>query len=104
MNPKVLKNGITSWFHNQPDCFKPYILLKNLNKRLVLTDQKFFILGSSFIKIGNLLSFIKLFKYASTMSICFIKNLKSVDMAKKIFSNLWRIVRANISLKSMLNI
>ena len=77
------------------------MLLKSLNKKPALTDQKSFILGSSFIKIGHLLSPIKFSKYAPTMSICSIKNPKSIDIAKKILSDLLRTIGANISLKSM---
>ena len=74
---------------------------KSLNKKPALTNQKSFILGTSFIKIGSLLFPIKLFKYASTMSIYSIKNPKSVDIAKKIFSDLRRIFSINVSLKLM---
>ena len=101
VNPKVLKNAMTFWFHNRPDCFKPYMLLKSLNKRPALTDRKSFIPGGSFIKIGSSLSPIHLSKYAPTMSICSIKNPKSADMARKILSDLRRTVGANVSLKSM---
>ena len=101
VNLKVLKNAITFWFHNQPNCFKPYILFKSLNEKPTLTNWKFFILSYSFIKIGSLLSSIKLSKYALTMSICSIKNLKTIDIAKKILSNLHYTVGANILLKSM---
>ena len=77
------------------------MLFKSLNKKLALTDQKSFILGCSFIKISSLLSLIKLSKYAPTMSICSIKNSKSIDMAKNILSDLWYTVGTNILLKLM---
>ena len=95
---------MTFWFHNQPNCFKQYILFKNLNKKIVLIDQKFFILDNSFIKIGNLLFPIKLFKYALIIFIYSIKNPKSTNIAKKFFSNLQYIIRTNVLLKLMPNI
>ena len=104
INLKILKNAITFWFHNQPNYFKLYIFLKSLNKKPTLTNQKSFIPSVSFIKIGILLSSIKFFKYTLIMAICFIKNPKSADMAKKILSDLWRIVGTNVLLKSMLGI
>lgn len=99
VNLKILKNGITFWFQNQPDYFKLYMIFKNLNKKLTLTDLKSIIFGGSFIKLSNQLFLIKLFKYTLIISICFIKNTKSVNMIKKIFSDLQCIIRANILLK-----
>ena len=104
VNPKVLKNIMSFWFYNKPDCFKLYMLFKSLNKRSFLTDQKFFIPNNIFIKIGSLLSFIKFFKYALIILIYFIKNSKSVNMARKIFNDLQYIIRANILLKLISNI
>ena len=80
------------------------MLFKSLNKKPALTNQKSFIPGGSFIKIGSLLSPIKLSKHALIMSICSIKNPKSADMAKKILSDLRHTVGANVLLKSMLDI
>ena len=80
------------------------MLLKNYNKKLALADQKSFIPDSSFIKIGSLLFLIKLFKYTSTISTGFIKNLKSTNITKKILSNLWHIMRINVLLKLILSI
>ena len=101
---QVLKNIITFWFYNWPNCFKLYILFKILNKKFILTNQKSFILDVSFIKIGNLLFFIKLSKFALIMSIYSIKNLKSANIVKKIFSDLKFIIRTNVLLKSILGI
>ena len=53
VNLKILKNGITFWFQNQPDYFKLYMIFKNLNKKLTLTDLKSIIFGGSFIKLSN---------------------------------------------------
>lgn len=77
------------------------MLLKILNKKSSQANQKSFIFKSSFTKIDSLLSPIKLFKYAPIISICFIKNPKSANMAKKIFSDLQYIMRANVLLKSI---
>ena len=46
----------------------------------------------------------KFFKYVSITFICFIKNLKSTNILKKIFNNLYNIVKANILLKLISNI
>lgn len=78
--------------------FKLYIFFKNLNRKLVLIKQKSFISNSDFIKINNLLFFIKLFKYISIF-IYLIKNLKNINIAKKIFNNLYYIIKINILLK-----
>ena len=101
MDLKVLKNIIAFWFYNQLDDFKLYIFFKSLNKNLTLIDQKSFLLSDNFIKINSLLSFIMFFKYASTISIYFIKDLKSANIAKNILGNLQYIIRANILLKSI---
>ena len=77
------------------------MLLKSLNKKSALIDQKSFISNSSFIKIGSLLSPIKLSKYFLTIFIYSIKNLKSADTAKMIFGDLHYIIRANVLLKLM---
>lgn len=75
------------------------MIFEILNKKPALTDQKSFILSDSFIKISNLLSPIKLSKFASRMSIYSMKNPKNADIAKEILSNLYHTVRANILLK-----
>lgn len=80
------------------------MLFKNLNKNFVLTNQKIFIFGNNFMKIGNLLFPIKFFKYTLTIFIYLIKNPKSANIAKKIFSNLQYIVKPNVLLKSIFNI
>ena len=104
VNPKVLKNAMTFWFHNWLNCFKPYMVLKGLNKKSALTNQKSFILSDIFIKIGSSLSLIKLFKYALIISICFIKNSKSADITKKILSDFQHTIKANVLLKSLFGI
>lgn len=53
------------------------------------------------MNIDSLLSSIKLYRYAPTMSICFTKNAKSTYMAEKILKDFHRMVGANVSLKSM---
>lgn len=101
LNSSVLRNAMTFWFYKWPNCFRPYILYKNLYTSLALTNQRSLILGSNFMKIGSLLSPMKLFKKASTMSIRSTKNSKSVDMARKILRNLHLTVGAKVLLKSM---
>lgn len=80
------------------------VFFKNLNKKFALTNQKSFISSSSLIKIGNLLSLIKLFKYISIMFIFLIKNPKNSDIARKISSDLYYTLGANILLKIIFSI
>lgn len=99
LNPRVLRNPMTFWFHNQPDCRKPKMLLKSLHTRPALTEWRFLIPGSSRIKIGSSLSPMKLSKYAPTMSIYSTKSLSSGDTARKTLKDLCLTVGAKVSLK-----
>lgn len=83
---------MTFLFYNWPDNFQSYMLFKSLNKKLALIDQKVFIPVSNFIKISNLLSLIKLSKYASIIFIYSIINPKSANITKKVFSNLQYVI------------